>query len=52
MQLTLLILSYPKLASGNAKTAADFMMAIAGGIEDATQAYVTTPATTAAIAVN
>jgi hypothetical protein len=35
---------YPKLASGDARTAVDLLMAIAGGIEDATQAYVTTPA--------
>jgi hypothetical protein len=35
---------YPKLASGDAKTAADLLNAVAGGIEDATQAYVTTPA--------
>ena len=39
---------YPNLATGDAKTAADFLMAIAGGIEDATAAYVTTPATTSA----
>jgi hypothetical protein len=35
---------YPKLATGDAKTASDLLNAIAGGIEDATQAYVTTPA--------
>jgi hypothetical protein len=35
---------YPKLATGDAKTATDLLGAIAGGIEDATQAYVTTPA--------
>jgi hypothetical protein len=35
---------YPKLAAGDSKTAADLLNAIAGGIEDATQAYVTTPA--------
>jgi hypothetical protein len=35
---------YPKLATGDAKTAADLLNAIAGGIEDATQAYVTAPA--------
>ncbi|HEV3270657.1 MAG TPA: hypothetical protein VGZ93_00580 [Candidatus Methylacidiphilales bacterium] len=34
---------YPKLATGDAKTAADLLNAIAGGIEDATEAYVTTP---------
>jgi hypothetical protein len=39
---------YPKLATGDAKTAGDLLNAIAGGIEDATQAYVTTP--TASIA--
>ena len=37
---------YPKLATGNAKTATDLLNAIAGGIEDATQSYVTTPAPT------
>jgi hypothetical protein len=36
---------YPKLATGNAKTASDLLNAVAGGIEDATQSYVTTPAT-------
>ena len=34
---------YPKAVTGNAKTASDLLNAIAGGIEDATQAYVTTP---------
>jgi hypothetical protein len=34
---------YPKLTAGDTKTAADLLNAIAGGIEDATQAYVTTP---------
>ena len=34
---------YPKLAAGDAKTAADLLNAIAGGIEDATASYVTTP---------
>jgi hypothetical protein len=34
---------YPQLATGSAKTASDLLNAIAGGIEDATQAYVTTP---------
>jgi hypothetical protein len=35
---------YPKLVAGaNTKTAIDLLNAIAGGIEDATQAYVTTP---------
>jgi hypothetical protein len=37
---------YPKLASGDAKTASDLLNAVAGGIEDATQSYVTTPAVT------
>ena len=32
---------YPKLATGDTKTAADLLNAIAGGIEDATVAYVT-----------
>jgi hypothetical protein len=34
---------YPRLATGDAKSAADLLNAIAGGIEDATQAYVTVP---------
>jgi hypothetical protein len=34
---------YPKLVTGDAKTATDLLNAIAGGIEDATAAYVTTP---------
>ena len=38
---------YPKLVTGDTKTATDLLNAIAGGIEDATQAYVTTPAATA-----
>jgi hypothetical protein len=33
---------YPKLATGDAKTASDLLNAIAGGIEDATASYVTT----------
>jgi len=36
---------YPKLATGDTKTASDLLNAVAGGIEDATQSYVTTPAT-------
>ncbi|MCE0484365.1 MAG: hypothetical protein LV479_09030 [Methylacidiphilales bacterium] len=35
---------YPKLATGDTKTATDLLNAIAGGIEDASAAYVTTPA--------
>lgn len=35
---------YPQLSTGNAKTAADLLNALAGGIEDATQSYVTVPA--------
>jgi hypothetical protein len=38
---------YPKLVTGNAKTASDLLNAIAGGIENATAAYVTTSATSA-----
>ncbi len=38
---------YPKLATGDAKTASDLLNAIAGGIEDATQSYVTVPASSA-----
>jgi hypothetical protein len=34
---------YPKLVAGDAKTATDLLNALAGGIEDATEAYVTTP---------
>jgi hypothetical protein len=34
---------YPKLVTGDTKTATDLLNAIAGGIEDATQSYVTTP---------
>ncbi len=34
---------YPKLITGDAKTATDLLNAIAGGIEDATQSYVTVP---------
>jgi len=42
---------YPKLATGDTKTASDLLNAIAGGIEDATASYVTTPsATTSALA--
>ncbi len=41
---------YPKLVTGDTKTAADLLNAIAGGIEDATQAYVTTPAAPASVA--
>ncbi len=41
---------YPKLATGDAKTAGDLLNAIAGGIEDATQAYVTTPVASVAAA--
>jgi hypothetical protein len=35
---------YPKLVTGDTKTATDLLNAIAGGIEDATASYVTTPA--------
>jgi hypothetical protein len=35
---------YPKLVTGDTKTAGDLLNAIAGGIEDATASYVTTPA--------
>jgi hypothetical protein len=34
---------YPKLVTGDTKTAGDLLNAIAGGIEDATASYVTTP---------
>ena len=34
---------FPKLQTGDTKTATDLLNAIAGGIEDATQSYVTTP---------
>ncbi len=36
---------FPKLATGDTKTASDLLNAVAGGIEDATKSYVTTPAT-------
>ena len=39
---------YPKLVAGNTKTATDLLNAIAGGIEDATASYVTTPTLTTA----
>jgi hypothetical protein len=35
---------YPQLITGDTKTASDLLNAIAGGIEDATASYVTTPA--------
>jgi len=41
---------YPKLITGDGKTASDLLNAIAGGIEDATASYVTTPAATANLA--
>ena len=34
---------YPKLTTGNAQAATELLNAMAGGIEDATRAYVTTP---------
>ena len=34
---------YPKLVTGDAKTATDLLNALAGGIEDATQSYVSVP---------
>ena len=36
---------YPKLSTGNAQSASALLNAVAGGIEDATQSYVNTPAT-------
>jgi hypothetical protein len=36
---------FPKLQTGDTKTATDLLNAIAGGIEDATASYVTTPTT-------
>jgi hypothetical protein len=36
---------YPKLITGDAKTAGDLLNAVAAGIEDATQSYVMTPTT-------
>jgi hypothetical protein len=41
---------YPKLQTGDTKTATDLLNAIAGGIEDATEAYVTTPAAPGGVA--
>jgi hypothetical protein len=43
---------YPKLVTGDTKTASDLLNAIAGGIEDATQAYVTTPTATGSVAAS
>src|SRR5579871_4841966 len=43
---------YPKIASGDAKTASDVLGAVAGGIEDATQSYVSTPAVGATVATS
>jgi hypothetical protein len=40
---------YPKLVTGDVKTGVDLLNAIAGGIEDATQAYVTTPVALASV---
>jgi hypothetical protein len=42
---------YPKLITGDTKTATDLLNAIASGIEDATQAYVTTPVAPASIGI-
>jgi hypothetical protein len=41
---------YPQLAKGDAKTTSDLLNAIAEGIEDATQSYVTTPAAGSSVA--
>jgi hypothetical protein len=41
---------YPKLVKGDSKTATDLLNAIAGGIEDATASYVTTPVPTGTVA--
>ena len=41
---------YPKLITGDGKTASDLLNAIAGGIEDATEAYVTTPVAPVSVA--
>ena len=43
---------YPKLVTGDTKTATDLLNAIAGGIEDATESYVTTPAAPANVAAS
>ena len=40
---------YAKLITGDAKTGTDVLNAIAGGIEDATQSYVTIPVSTTAV---
>jgi len=42
---------YSKLITGDKKTAVDLLNAIAGGVEDATQAYVTTPPPAASAAL-
>lgn len=41
---------YPKLVTGDTKTGTDLLNAIAGGIEDASAAYVTTPVPAASVA--
>ena len=43
---------YPRLVTGDTKTATDLLNAIAGGIEDATASYVTTPPVTANLAAS
>jgi hypothetical protein len=43
---------YPKLMTGDTKTASDLLNAVAGGIEDATQTYVTTPSGLAGTTLN
>jgi len=42
---------YPKVITGDSKTATDLLNAIAGGIEDATASYVPTPAAPASVAL-
>jgi hypothetical protein len=43
---------YPKIINGDTKTATDLLNAIAGGIEDATQSYVTTPIPTPSVSAS
>lgn len=40
---------YPQLVKGDAKTGTDVLNAIAGGIEDATQSYVTVPVASSSV---
>jgi len=43
---------YPQIVKGDSKTAADLLNAVAGGIQDATDTYLTTPLTLSAPPAN